>query len=75
MLDDRLMFEGFSRVEFMVGDVRRQRWTTEHKLQIIEESFARSLPASSVFSPVSAQAMILARGGYGLPNSLWSLHQ
>ena len=24
----------------MIGDVRRRRWTTERKLQIIEESYA-----------------------------------
>lgn len=42
------MSEGFSRVEFMVGDVRRRRWTAERKLQIIEESFAPGETVSSV---------------------------
>lgn len=42
------MSEGFSRVEFMVGDVRRRRWATEHKLQIIEESFAPKETVSTV---------------------------
>ncbi len=31
----------------MIGDVRRRRWTTERKLQIIEESYAAGETVSS----------------------------
>lgn len=31
----------------MIGDVRRRRWTTERKLQIIEESYAEGDTVSS----------------------------
>lgn len=47
MLGDRLMSNEFRQVELMVGDVRRRRWTTERKLQIIEESYAPGETVSS----------------------------
>jgi transposase len=34
------MSNEFRQVDLMIGDVRRRRWTTERKLQIIEESYA-----------------------------------
>jgi len=33
------MSNEYRRIEVITGDVRRRRWTTEQKLQIIEESF------------------------------------
>jgi transposase len=41
------MSNEFRQVELMVGDVRRRRWTTERKLQIIEESYAPGETVSS----------------------------
>ena len=35
------------RIEVITGDVRRRRWTTEQKLQIIEESFEAGETVSS----------------------------
>ena len=37
----------FRQVDLMIGDVRRRRWTTERKLQIIEESYAAGESVSS----------------------------
>lgn len=34
------MSNEFRQVDLMIGGVRRRRWTTERKLQIIEESYA-----------------------------------
>ncbi len=33
------MSNEYRRIELITGEVRRRRWTTEQKLQIIEESF------------------------------------
>lgn len=41
------MFNEFRQVDLMIGDVRRRRWTTERKLQIIEESYAQGETVSS----------------------------
>lgn len=38
------MSNEFRQVDLMIGDVRRRRWTTERKLQIIEESYAAGRP-------------------------------
>ncbi|RWQ69981.1 MAG: hypothetical protein EOS85_27785 [Mesorhizobium sp.] len=35
------MSNEYRQVELMVGDVWRRRWTTERKLQIIEENHAQ----------------------------------
>lgn len=47
MLEDRPMSNEYRHIELMVGDVRRRRWTTERKLQIIEESYAPGETVSS----------------------------
>jgi transposase len=47
MLNHRLMSEDYQRIELITGTVRRRHWTTEQKLQIIEESFQ---PGESVSS-------------------------
>lgn len=47
MLEDKLMSKDFRRMELITGDVRRRRWTTEQKLQIIEESFEPGETVSS----------------------------
>ena len=41
------MSDDFQRIELITGTARRRRWTTEQKLQIIEESFD---PGESVSS-------------------------
>nr|ASK45959.1 hypothetical protein [Agrobacterium radiobacter] len=41
------MSNEFRQVDLMIGDVRRRRWTTERKLQIIEESCAAGETVSS----------------------------
>ena len=41
------MSKDFRRMELIMGDVRRRRWTTEQKLQIIEESFEPGETVSS----------------------------
>lgn len=41
------MSNEFRQVDLMIGDVRRRRWTTERKLQIIEESYG---PGETVLS-------------------------
>ena len=33
------MSDDYQRIELITGAVRRRHWTTEQKLQIIEESF------------------------------------
>ena len=47
MLKHRLMSDDSQRIELITGTVRRRHWTTEQKLQIIEESFQ---PGESVSS-------------------------
>lgn len=46
-LEDRLISNEYRRIEVITGDVRRRRWTTEQKLQIIEESFEAGETVSS----------------------------
>lgn len=41
------MSDEYQRIEVITGEARRRRWTTELKLQILEESF---LPGESVSS-------------------------
>lgn len=41
------MSNEYRRIEVITGDVRRRRWTTEQKLQIIEESFEAGETVSS----------------------------
>lgn len=41
------MSNEYRRIEVITGDVRRRRWTTEQKLQIIEESFGAGETVSS----------------------------
>lgn len=43
-----LMSDGIKQVEFLVGDIRRRRWTVAQKLALIEESFAEGESVSSV---------------------------
>ena len=42
------MSEDYQRIEVITGTARRRRWTTEHKLRIIEESFEPGETVSSV---------------------------
>lgn len=41
------MSNEYRRIELITGEVRRRRWTTERKLQIIEESFEAGETVSS----------------------------
>lgn len=41
------MSNDYRRIEVITGDVRRWRWTTEQKLQIIEQSFEPGETVSS----------------------------
>lgn len=41
------MSKEYRHVEFLTGDVRRSRWTTEQKLTIIEQSFEPGETVSS----------------------------
>ena len=41
------MSDEYQRIEVITGEARRRHWTTEQKLQILEESF---LPGESVSS-------------------------
>ena len=47
MLKHRLMSDDYQRIELITGTVRRRHWTTEQKLQIIEESFQLGESVSS----------------------------
>lgn len=47
MLKRRLMSDDYQRIELITGTVRRRHWTTEQKLQIIEESFQPGETVSS----------------------------
>ena len=42
------MSDDYRRIELITGEARRRRWTTEQKLQIIEESFLPDETVSSV---------------------------
>ena len=42
------MADDYRRIELITGEARRRRWTTEQKLQIIEESFLPGETVSSV---------------------------
>jgi transposase len=42
------MADDYRRIELITGEVRRRHWTTEQKLQIIEESFLPGETVSSV---------------------------
>lgn len=42
------MSDDYQRIELITGAPRRRRWTTEQKLQIIEESFEPGETVSSV---------------------------
>jgi hypothetical protein len=42
------MSDNYQRIELITGAVRRRHWTTEQKLQIIEESFQPGETVSSV---------------------------
>jgi transposase len=42
------MADDYRRIEHTTGKVRRRHWTTEQKLQIIEESFLPGETVSSV---------------------------
>ena len=48
ILKHRLMSDDYQRIELISGSVRRRQWTTEQKLQIIEESFQPGETVSSV---------------------------
>ena len=48
ILKHRLMSDDYQRIELITGAVRRRHWTTEQKLQIIEESFQPGETVSSV---------------------------
>jgi transposase len=42
------MADDYRRIELITGEARRRRWSTEQKLQIIEESFLPDETVSSV---------------------------
>lgn len=42
------MADDYRRIELITGEARRRHWTTEQKLQIIEESFLPGETVSSV---------------------------
>ena len=42
------MADDYRRIELITGEARRRRWTTEQKLQTIEESFLPGETVSSV---------------------------
>jgi len=42
------MADDYRRIELITGEVRHRHWTTEQKLQIIEESFLPGETVSSV---------------------------
>jgi len=42
------MADDYRRIELITGEARRRRWSTEQKLQIIEESFLPGETVSSV---------------------------
>jgi transposase len=68
MLEDRIMSKEYRHVELMIGDVRRRRWTTERKLQIIEESYAPGETVSSTarrhgVAPNLLYRRLLSEGG------------
>ena len=42
------MTDDYRRIELITGEARRRRWTTEQKLQFIEESFLPGETVSSV---------------------------
>jgi transposase len=42
------MSDDYQRIELITGTARRRRWTTEQKLQIIEQSFEPGETVSSV---------------------------
>ena len=42
------MSDDYQRIELITGTARRRRWTTEQKLQIIEQSFEPGESVSSV---------------------------
>jgi transposase len=48
ILKHRLMSDDYQRIELISGSVRRRQWTTEQKLQNIEESFQPGETVSSV---------------------------
>ncbi|WP_312409780.1 IS3 family transposase [Shinella sp.] len=55
------MSNEFRQVDLMIGDVRRRRWTTERKLQIIEESYAAGETVSSAARRHGVAANLLYR--------------
>lgn len=61
MLEDRLMSNEFRRIEVITGDVRRRRWTTEQKLQIIEQSFELGETVSSTARRLGVSPSLLYR--------------
>ena len=42
------MADDYRRIELIAGEARRRHWTTEQKLQVIEESFLPGEAVSSV---------------------------
>jgi transposase len=48
------MSDEYQRIEVITGEARRRHWTTEQKLQILEESF---LPGESVSSAAAGAAL------------------
>src|SRR5215207_7596186 len=48
ILKHRLMSDDYRRIELITGTARRRHWTTEQKLQIIEESLLPGETVSSV---------------------------
>ncbi len=53
------MSNEFRQVDLMIGDVRRRRWTTERKLQIIEESYVWAAVANAGISGSDIRDMML----------------
>ncbi len=48
------MSDGYQRIEVITGTRRRRRWTTDQKVQIIEQSFEPGETVSSVARRIDA---------------------
>jgi transposase len=55
------MSDDYQRIELITGTVRRRHWTTEQKLQIIEESFQPGESVSSAARRRGVAANLLYR--------------
>ena len=56
------MSDDYQRIELITGAVRRRHWTTEQKLQIIEDSFQPGETVSSVADGAAKSASVSLSG-------------